>query len=474
MITINIYTDWLWGIMELWGLRHIKYVSYIKYIYKFMTKNIKKKKTPVQKKGTLDQQHTEKLKFFEKRIDSLPKKKKKLIILEKELIELTAAAPNKCTHDDIHRKAYVLDTIEKLRQDIYSIENCTESLNYIVDVLPILIDYYDNDEIIDDGMEEEILNSNSGVKKNILTYFAIEASAQEKKLNMTIKNQTAATIKQSAKEKRNKSGSKTLKRQPANKSIPVAIQIVSNPKQKISRAKLYENYLCATDSAYRMPKKPSNNKCSDPDCPGQKILCQNDGCIACTVCGMSETTLTTMEKPNYKDLSQDSGTYAYKRINHLTEILSQLQAKESTDIPPKIFDSILREIKKRKIDKNDLDIFRLRRILKKLSLIKYYEHVPHILQIINGKKPPNFSRKDELKIKKMFKDIQKPFAIYCPKNRKNFLNYSYVLHKFCELLDLDEYITYFPLLKNNSKLLQHDKIWKNICAYMFWKYYPSI
>ncbi len=74
----------------------------------------------------------------------------------------------------------------------------------------------------------------------------------------------------------------------------------------------------------------------------------------------------------------------------------------------------------------------------------------------------------------MFKDIQKPFSIYCPKNRKNFLNYSYVLHKFCELLGLDNYINYFPLLKNNNKLLQHDKIWKNICSYMKWEFYKSI
>jgi len=211
-----------------------------------------------------------------------------------------------------------------------------------------------------------------------------------------------------------------------------------------------------------------------PDCDGEIIFSQNDGCLVCKKCGIAETILVVTEKPNYKEPNQDSGTYAYKRINHLTEILSQLQAKESTDIPPKVFENILRELKKRKINKDDLDIFKLRRILKILDYRKYYEHVPHILQIINGKEPPNFSRRDEMKIKKMFKDIQKPFTVYCPKNRKNFLNYSYVLHKFCELLDLDEYINYFPLLKNNGKLLQHDKIWKNICAYMKWKYYKSI
>ena len=78
----------------------------------------------------------------------------------------------------------------------------------------------------------------------------------------------------------------------------------------------------------------------------------------------------------------------------------------------------------------------MRRVLKKLKLRRYYEHVAHILQIINGRAPPNFSRSDEMKIKKMFDDIQKPFGKHCPGDRKNFLNYSYFLHKACELLIL--------------------------------------
>ena len=51
-----------------------------------------------------------------------------------------------------------------------------------------------------------------------------------------------------------------------------------------------------------------------------------------------------------------------------------------------------------------------------------------------------------LKLRLMFKEIQGPFMEVCPKSRKNFLNYSYVLHKFVELLSLDEYKIYFPLL----------------------------
>ena len=73
----------------------------------------------------------------------------------------------------------------------------------------------------------------------------------------------------------------------------------------------------------------------------------------------------------------------------------------------------------------------------------------------------------------MFQEIQKPFELYCPPTRKNFMNYSYVLHKICELLELDDLLDYFPVLKNTTKLLQHDKIWKKICDHFGWKYYKS-
>lgn len=405
----------------------------------------KKNDTKKNKKGTLDQKHTEKITKFEKMNKSLPIKKKKLIRLENELEELMNLNPNKYTHEDIHRKAHIMDSIEKLRGEINLIENCTESLNYIVNTLPILVNYYDNIEVLYDDVDTEIITENGqGGKKNIMTYFMKE---QNEINNKKIKNEN------------DKTGEKN------DKDLIIT--------KKSSRAKLYGEYLNVTDVNYRR-KTNWDSKCSKDDCLGEKILSQNDSYMVCKKCGLSEPILLPTDKPNYKEPSQDSGTYAYKRINHLTEILSQLQAKESTDISQKVFESIQRELKKRKIDKNELDIFRLRRILKILNLRKYYEHVPHILQIINGKEPPNFSRDDEMKIKKMFKDIQKPFTIFCPKNRKNFLNYSYVLHKFCELLGLDKYINYFPLLKNNTKLLQHDKIWKNICEYMRWQYMKSI
>ena len=74
----------------------------------------------------------------------------------------------------------------------------------------------------------------------------------------------------------------------------------------------------------------------------------------------------------------------------------------------------------------------------------------------------------------MFQQIQNPFDKHCPEERKNFLSYSYVLYKFCELLSEDEYLPCFPLLKSKEKLYQQDVIWKKICKELQWEFIATI
>ena len=117
---------------------------------------------------------------------------------------------------------------------------------------------------------------------------------------------------------------------------------------------------------------------------------------------------------------------------------------------------------------------KMRNILKKLNYNKYYEHIQHIIYKISGIEPPKMTREVEEKFRQMFKECQIPFQLYCPKNRKNFLSYSYTLHKFCELLDLNDFLICFPLLKSNEKLKDQDRIWKKICEYLNWEFKQSI
>ena len=195
----------------------------------------------------------------------------------------------------------------------------------------------------------------------------------------------------------------------------------------------------------------------------------------CDQCGFQDFVLIDSDKPSYKDPPREVTYYAYKRINHFNEWLAQFQAKESTEIPEDIFQAILEELKKERIvSVEDIKQVKIREILKKLKCTNFYEHVPYILNRINGKTAPVMSREIEEKLRFMFKEIQSSFVKHCPKTRSNFLSYSYVLYKFCELLELDDYLQCFPLLKNRDKLYNQDKIWERICTDLRWQFIRSI
>ena len=180
------------------------------------------------------------------------------------------------------------------------------------------------------------------------------------------------------------------------------------------------------------------------------------------------------EKNSYSDPPREISYFAYKRINHFNEWLAQFQAKEKTELPNELYTDIYKELNKNIYAKKDLKYKDIRLILKRLKYNKYYEHIPHIISVISGKKAPTLDRKTEEILRSLFKEIQIPFMNNCPRVRKNFLSYSYVLHKFCELLEYDDLLEYFPFLKSREKLHSQDLIWQKICNDLRWQFIPSL
>ena len=211
------------------------------------------------------------------------------------------------------------------------------------------------------------------------------------------------------------------------------------------------------------------------DCNIEKILYKTEGIIVCPKCGIQENILIDYNKASYNQAPREMSYFAYKRINHFNEWLAQFQAKESTDIPKNVYNNIINEINKESyLSIDTVTIPKLRSILKKLKLNKYYEHVPHIINRLTGTPAPTITREIEIKLRSMFKEIQNPWMKFCPNNRSNFLSYSYVLYKCLQLLEKDEYLEYFTLLKSREKLAEQDKIWKCICSELRWEYIQTI
>jgi len=206
---------------------------------------------------------------------------------------------------------------------------------------------------------------------------------------------------------------------------------------------------------------------------GEMIPLDDEGVLICNICAVSIPYLIENEKPSYKEPPKEVCFYAYKKINHFKEILAQFQGKETTQISNDIIDQIQQQIKKERIGLKQLTHYKTKEILKKLGFNKYYEHIAFIKNKL-GIKPPVFSPELEDTLCNLFMEIQAPYAKTCPDYRINFLNYYYVLFKFCELLEESQYLHDIPLLKDREKLIEQDETWKKMCVELDWEFIPTV
>lgn len=206
---------------------------------------------------------------------------------------------------------------------------------------------------------------------------------------------------------------------------------------------------------------------------GELIPMEDEGILICNNCSRSISYLISNEKPSYKEPPKEVCFYAYKRINHFKEILAQFQGKETTQIPAKIIENIKLQIKKERIELSEISNIKTKEILKKLGYNKYYEHIPFIKDKL-GIAPPIMSAELEETLCNLFIDLQAPYSKYCPDDRVNFLNYYYTAYKLCELLGENQYLEYFPKLKDREKRIEQDAIWCKICKELNWEFISTI
>lgn len=256
--------------------------------------------------------------------------------------------------------------------------------------------------------------------------------------------------------------------------------------QTNKRHEVFQNYLLSVEK--RIDHLPKHCKkvarCEEEylcsNCNVSKVLIGRESTLVCPECGcvdsymeMNQNGLTYEETTNRGSISW----FSYKRCNHFAEWLLTLQAKEETTIPDEVLDAVRAEYKKSRFTmkiQNHITPPKTRQFLKKLGLNKYYEHTHAITSILSGVPAPKLSPPLEKKLKQLFMQIQEPFERHKPANRSNFLSYSFILYKFCELLGEDSLLQYFPLLKSTEKLFACDQVWKKICVELGWEFIPSL
>lgn len=380
---------------------------------------------------TLDLRHKTQMDEFDENRTNLINYQQDLKNVNTSYLKLVSKSKKELTDEDLYNMIILKDKITTLQNQIDTINTNMDEVNYFVNTGDVLFEYYsllDKSNKVSQNVSSLKKTVNNGKKKSVIDFF----------------NATNTTTSD--------------------------ISINEN-----NRAHLLDKYLSYTDTNYIDNSVNTIDPSICTHCGEDAYYYVNDSIFCCDKCSTVEKVITDNEKPSYKDPPKEISYFSYKRINHYTEWLNQIQGKETTDIPDEVFESILKELKKQRIeDTSNITRQKIKEILKKLKINKYYEHVPYILNRISGVPNPHLSPELEDKLKQMFKEIQVPFLKYSPLNRKNFLSYSYVIHKFIQLLNQEDYLKYFPLLKSREKLHQQEQIWKKICDDLGWKFIRSI
>ena len=394
-----------------------------------------------QRPTTLEAHHQSKMKEFVETKHNLANLQSSLVDLESKIDGM----PDSAMFSDEWRQ--LSDSAESIRVQIKSIRADDQRLDYFLNVGDMLFKYFDAHETLAKG--DVVATSRQRMPTNsVLSYFTDAAD-------------------------------ETQSVQPEQRTPKKASEIDST--EGMNRDKMMEKYLSVVEpgaiKSGIMPGsgiEPGWGTC--PTCDVEMTFYQNEALLGCPRCGHEEFILIDSEKPSYKDPPREITYFAYKKINHFNEWLAQFQAKENTDIPQDIIEAVMRELRKERIsDPKKVKKEKIREILQKLKFSKMYDHVQQIKNRIQQQMTMlTLSKEMEEKLQHMFKEIQPAFIKYCPANRSNFLSYPYVLYKLCQLLEMDEFLPCFQLLKSREKLYQQDQVWQKICQEMRWQFIRSI
>jgi len=428
-----------------------------------MFKQKNKKIIQCDSRITLDAKHNEIIKNFKEEQKNLKKYYLELKSDEEKLDKIQKNDSIALNPDDLTYIFSIQNNIDELKEKIRNIELQSKETDYFIKTGNILYEYYNE---MDDVAKQE---DDSPLPK--------KKEKKDKKKVAVVENEPkigaffgiASKVEEKDVEENNE-GKRVLK-------MNDFVQMGTN----IDRASKLDAYLSKIDKSYGIRGKVYNKidfckKCKVTYNKDYELIVNHiEGFMSCLKCGHMEYVIIESDKPNYKDPPPEATYFAYKRTNHLNEILNQIQAKESTDIPDEVLDAVREEIRKERIkDLTELTNKKIRYYLRKLNLNKYYEHIAHIINRLNGLPPPIITKDIEDKIRIMFSAVNSAWGEIPKKPKKNFLNYNYVLYKFVELLDRDEYKVLFPLLKSRDKIVSHDVVWKEICEKLGWEFLRTI
>lgn len=432
----------------------------------------KKKKPPVPPQysiKSIDEKHNEMmLQFCQMDENQIPEWKNKYQLLKKKIKFYVPEWDGKTglpalalENNKLEEKVYTWkEEMDKIKDQIKEYEN--NKKKYIIDNADFIFKYFED-------------------KKQISSSFPVTSKLQDKEdKKMEEEEENTKEEEKQQQESKNRKlmndffNIQKRKKQGVEKEVGEMGEDVMVPEKSFNqKRKMHAYWKNVCDEIPNLQEYALSAEICTNCYKGEYIINEEEGTYNCHYCGHFILQYVNTPK-HFNNEAPGEVTYTtYDRLIHFKEILSQFQAKETTKIPEEMVKNIANRIRKERIkDISEIDYDKMRDILRTLGYNHYFEHI-QLINSIFGIEPPQMDKELYDTLCVLFMETRKPWALYCPPNRTNFFNYTYVLYQLCVLLGQYQYLPFIPMMKDPKKRLNMDVIWKQLCEHLDWEYIAS-
>lgn len=159
------------------------------------------------------------------------------------------------------------------------------------------------------------------------------------------------------------------------------------------------------------------------------------------------------------------------------EFITKLEGNERTRIPEaaknKLLQICLQHGYEPQQDPTPITYNLVQGFLRQSGYPHLFENTVQIIGLLTERQTPSFTSEQKEELLFYFRSIQEPFNRHKPAKRKNFLAYSFVTFKLCELLGHTQFFYFLPLLKADDNRIQADRVWAKICRDLKYQFIPT-
>lgn len=220
------------------------------------------------------------------------------------------------------------------------------------------------------------------------------------------------------------------------KLIPITDPIYVISKRIINNIGLADSYkIDSRDVTYCKEEVDSNDTC---ECGGAMYIKSSTSELVCSECSRLRTLYGTAvdESPVNSDGSKSKQS-SYDYLRHFKLWIQRIQAKNKRNIKEKELQTLKSVMIDNGIGLIDLNVERMREILKKADLTKYNDDCPYLIFYFTGRSPPELTSTELKMFQVKFMRIMELRQILKEKEGNNDGNrpyYPYYIYKIAEII----------------------------------------